>query len=263
MATAETNEAGAGLQAFQREQMRFAAAIRNPDQQPRPDSVDARRMNLYVELFYNNASGSLSTAFPVIRKLFAEERWAALVRDFLIRHRSVTPLFAEISEEFLAFLNNERDNPSDPPFLRELAHYEWVELAVAVGEDETDLDGIDRNGDLMAGVPVISDVAWPLAYQFDVQNIGPEYQPEQPPEQPTYLIVFRDREDEVRFSEINPVTYRLLELLESEENMTGEQAAVRIADELQHADPAVVVAGAQQILDDLREREIIVGSRAA
>ena len=39
----------------------------------------------------------------------------------------------------------------DPPFLAELAHYEWVELALMVAEETIDLDSIDPNGIISPG----------------------------------------------------------------------------------------------------------------
>ncbi|MGB0721234.1 MAG: DNA-binding domain-containing protein [Gammaproteobacteria bacterium] len=245
---------------FQEVQARFAAYIRDPDANPVPDGIEARRMNLYAELFYNGFDSHLSLNFPVIRKITSDERWSALVRDFMRTHRCQTPLFMEIAQEFIAYLRDERNDPSDPPFLLELAYYEWAELALYVADEDKEPGAIDPNGDLMEGHPVVSDLAWPMAFHFDVHHIGPDYQPAEPPGQPSYLVVHRQRDDQIGFMELNPVTYRLLELLDSETSLTGTEAALRISEELGHPNPEVVVQGAAQTLNELRAREILLGT---
>ena len=123
--------------AFQKKQYEFAAHIRNPEQHVRPNEVEDRRMAIYRDLFYNNVEGFISNTFPVLRSLTDDEHWHEMVRDFFSRHHCKTPLFLEIPEEFLNYLQEEREpNPDDPAFLIELAHYEWVELALSVDEDE-------------------------------------------------------------------------------------------------------------------------------
>jgi hypothetical protein len=120
----------------------------------------------------------------------------------------------------------------DPPFLLELAHYEWVELALDIAPDSIDPAGIDPNGDLLAGVPVVSPVAWSLGYRFAVHRIGPDFQPERPGPEPTRLVVYRTRQGGVEFLEVNAVTARLLDLLEQNDQTTGRDALTQIAAEL-------------------------------
>jgi hypothetical protein len=43
----------------------------------------------------------------------------------------------------------------------------------------------------------------------------------EPPEQPTFLVVYRDPKDEVRFLEITPVTYQLLALIQEQPGQTA------------------------------------------
>ena len=257
----------AAVPAFQRLQAQFTGYIRDPEVHAPPEGVDRRRMDLYAELFFNGFDSHLSLNFPVLRKLYADADWQALVRDFMRSHRCRTPLFTEIAQEFLDYLQHQRpDAPqaaADPPFLLELAHYEWVELGLYIADEQQDRVGIDPNGDLMVGVPVVSSLAWPLAYRFDVHRIGPDYRPQEPPEQPSYLVVYRERDERIGFVEINAVSYRLLQLLDGDVPLTGRQAAERIARELEHTDPKVVIAGARSILADMREREIVLGARAA
>ena len=82
-------------------------------------------------------------------------------------------------------------------------------------------------------MPVISPLAWPLAYDYPVHRIGPDFLPKRPDAQPTHLIVWRNRRDEVRFMEANAVTARLMELMKPR-RATGRRLLSRIARELKH-----------------------------
>ena len=247
---------------FIRRQYEFAANIRDPEHQPAPADVEDRRMAIYRELFYNNVEGFLSGTFPVLRTLFDDSDWHLLVRDYFSHHRAQTPLFLEIPREFLNWLKNERtDQAGDLPFLYELAHYEWVELALSISEETLDQDDVNPDGNLLTGVPVLSPLAWHLSYRFPVHKIGPDFLPEEAGETPTNIVVYRNREDEVGFMEVNPVTKRLLELVSENDNQTGEQLLNRIAVEMSHPQPDVVIKGGAEILEGLAQKDIIAGTR--
>ncbi len=97
-----------------------------------------------------------------------------------------------------------------------------------------------------------------LAYAWPVQRIGPDYRPRQP--QPTHLVVYRDAGDRVRFSEVTPVTGRLLDLFASE-TLSGRQAILRLAEALQHPDPGQWLGFGAALLADLRQQGILLGSQ--
>lgn len=249
------------MPAFQTKQYEFAAHIRNPGMNPPPADVEDRRMAIYRELFYNNIENFLCSGFPVLRTLYSDTGWHRMARDFFASHRCKTPLFSEISGEFLAYLQQERKpHPEDPPFLTELAHYEWVELALSVAEQEPQCETIDAEGDLLAGRPALSPLAWLLSYQYPVHRISTESIPEAPGEQPTYLMVYRDLQDRVGFMELNPVTARLVALIEENSGETGRQLLENIARELEHPNPEAVIQGGRQTLLQLRGADIVLGT---
>jgi hypothetical protein len=248
------------MKPFQKVQYAFAAHLRDPRRHKAPRGIEPRRMKIYAELFYNNVQGFLASAFPVLRQITPDVRWHAMARDFFARHESHEPLFHRIAGEFLRYLEHGRGRvKGDPPFLRELAHYEWVELALSVAAVEA--PRASPRGDLLAGTPVVSPLAWPLSYAWPVHRIGPDYQPDAPPPQPTHLVVWRDADDEVKFMETNAVTARLLQLV-GPGRTTGRKALARIARELKHPQPEVVIREGAAILQGLRERGIILGTRA-
>lgn len=248
---------------FQRKQYEFAAHIRDPDSAPAPSGVEDRRMAIYRQLFFNNLSSLLASTFPVLKKISGPARWNGFIRDFMARHQAHTPLFLKVPEEFLDYLQNEREPASDdPPFLLELAHYEWVELALSVAEDFEFDESIDRHGDLLTGVPVISPLAWTLAYRFPVHRIAEEFQPTEAPANPTILVVYRRLNDDLGFLELNPVTARMLELLSDPDgNSAGRVVLEGIAREIDHPDTNVVVQGGHDTLNRMRDLDVILGTR--
>ena len=246
--------------AFQRLQYAFAAHIREPRRHPRPVDVDERRMAVYRELFYNNVAGFISSTFPVLRSLYTETAWDRLVRDFFARHHSRTPLFLEISQEFLHYLAEEHaPTDADPPFLQELAHYEWAELAVSLEEAEVDLEAVDREADLLAGIPVLAPIVWLLAYTYPVHRIGPEFRPTTASETPHFLLVYRDATDTVGFMEVNAVTARLIELMQESGDRSGRDLLAHLAGELPQMSPAAVLEGGKQALSELRAAGVVLG----
>ena len=249
---------------FQDIQYRFAAHLRDPERYNAPDGLEDRRLKIYRELFYNNAEDFLVNAYPVLRKISTDAVWHARVRDFYSRHQSASPQFYKLAEEFLQFIQNERgEHADDPPFLAELAHYEWVELALSISEAELTPELADPNGDPLLAPPVVSPLAWPLAYAFPVHHIGPGIEPTEPPAQPTYLVVYRTRQDDVKFMEINAVSARLLQLIEENPDRSGRELLLGIAAELQHPQPEQIVEAGRGMLAGLRERDIVLGTRHA
>lgn len=250
---------GDNLPGYRATQLAFAAHIRHPQQNPAPAGIEARRMRIYTDLFYNNVESFLAGAFPVAKQILGEQaRWHPLVRRFLHRHGSQSPYFLEISQEFLAFLAA-ADEGDLPPFLLELCHYEWVELALSVADEDLDQVAADRNGDLAVGVPLVSPLIWKLGYQYPVHRIGVANQPTRPPAQPTQLIVYRCRDDRVRFMEVSGLTLPLLDALDGER--TGEQALRCLIAETPGLEPESAYEMGLATLERLRKAEIVLGTR--
>lgn len=243
-------------------QRRFAAHLRDPAQAPAPEGLEDRRLQVYRELFFNNVSGLLAGTFPVLHAILGPERWARLAREFYRDHPCHTPLFLEIPREFLEFLSDERaPGADDPPFLQELAHYEWVELALGIDEQELDALAADPQGDLLAGVPVLSPLAWPLAYRYPVHRLSPEFQPAEPPAEPSFYVARRDRTDQVGFLHANAVTLRLVERLQQHPGLTGAAQLEALADELPQLERSAVLAGGAAALQELRAADVVLGTR--
>jgi hypothetical protein len=240
---------------FRAKQHEFTRYIRDPDN-PTPSDIKPERMAMYRELIYNNIEGFIASNFPVIRKILADGQWHALIQDFILHHHAHTPYFAEIAEEFLEFLEKERNNADDPPFMLELAHYEWMELALSVAQDNEDAS-LQKREVALENTLKLSSLACLLLYQFPVHRIAPEYLPEDPPEQPSTLIAHRDCNDEVKFIEVNPITYRLLEIIQEQGEINVLACLEQVAKETQHPDPELIISGGLQALRELAQKGVV------
>lgn len=222
-------------------------------------------MAIYRELFFNNLHSLLGTFFPVLRKICSDDQWRHAIREFMKVHRARTPYFLELPEEFLAFLQNEYRTLDDEfPFLTELAHYEYAELALRVSTEENDLTGIDPDGDMLAGTPVKSVLAWVFAYHYPVHRISTDFVPTEPGEQPSYLAIYRRSDDKVRFLELNPVTAALLDVVENNEaNLNGEALFGKLAEKIHYPDIDALIKHGVDALEEMRQLEILTGTRAA
>ncbi len=238
------------------QQFTLSRHLRDPASNPPPPGIEERRLAIYRDLFFNNIEGLLAGNFPAIRKTLGDAAWRTLVRRFYAEHRCHTPLFPEIAREFIRFLEG-RAHGHDTPWLRELAHYEWVELALQIADDA--VPAHDPVGDLLEGVPLISPFAWALAYQWPVHRVGPDYRPVSPPDAPTFLLVRRDTDLQVRFAVISPLVYRLVELL-GEGGRAGAAVLQQLASEAGVEDVATFMAQGAAMLMRMRQEGTLLGT---
>lgn len=260
-------------------QATFARHLRDPEIHPAPAGLSDRRLNIYRDLFFGNVEGLLAANFPVLKSLLGRPAWEVLARDFFREHRAQTPLFTEIGREFLRYLEarperrthlESQENevglaagiPADPPWLMELAHYEWVELALSIDERELAEARVDEGADFLTDTPVVSPLAWPLAYRFPVHRLAPDFKPTEVPNSPTLLLVLRDRRDEVRFSAIDPLTYALLQRLHAGFNGTGTALLEELADAA-GGSRQNFVGKAPSLYASLADRDALLGARFA
>jgi uncharacterized protein len=236
---------------FQEYQHAFTAHIRDPINNPKPNNVDEERMKVYREGVYNNIFESASVCFPISQETIGEQDWNATITRFVATHHARSPIFREIPYELVQFLINDRDTPD---FIKQLAHYEWVELAVA--NMQTEIPQLSKEPNLLDNVPVLAPSHMLLQYDYPVQKISAQFKPQET--ETTHLLVFRNSAYEVKFIELNPMVYRMLEMIKQE--MTGKQALNALAKQIQHPQPQVIIEFGVEILDDLMMQQAIIGS---
>lgn len=245
---------------FQDVQTIFTQHMRDPENNPAPAGVEGRRLKIYRELVYNNIEGFIANSFPVLRKITPDEQWHKMLRDYVSNHQAHTPLFPKMPQEFLKYLEHERTSyPEDFPFIFELAHYEWIETSIAMDPREIDFTGINKTGDLLQGMPVLSQLAQPFVYHWPVHKISPDYLPREKPQEATYIIVYRKINDNVGFMVLNTVSARLIEKIQNNIGKSGKEILIDIVHELNHPDPDVVIKGGLEIMHDMYEKNILLG----
>jgi hypothetical protein len=248
-------------------QTRFAAHIRNPEKNAAPADVEDRRMAIYRRLFFNNIRNFLGSYYPVLKGISGTDGWARLARDFYVEYRAQTPLFPELPREFLRYIQDERaEVAGDPPFIKELTHYEWIRHALSL--EEQDLPAkqqpdSDSEADLLEQIFTLSPLAWPLSYRYPVHRISPDFQPQEPPDAMTHLLIYRTRKDMVKFMKLNPVSVLLLSKLQENKTGTSRQLLESIAQEINHPKPTTVIENGTDLLRKWLNKDIILDAAAS
>lgn len=247
---------------FQRYQLAFTAHIRNPELHPKPANVIEKRMAIYRESVFNNILESVSICFPVCQSVLGKRKWRHLIRNFVANHSANSPLFREIPQQFLAFLESIEDLP---PYLKPLAHYEWIELAISsqqtspLSTQASIQQTLSTESNYLDNVITLAPASALLAYDYPVHKISKRFKPTAV--EKTYLLVFRNTNFEVKFIALNPVTFNLLSLiwlsLTQSQPLTGRLALTTLANQLQHPDLDLFMRFGAEILDDLGKQQAI------
>lgn len=250
-----------GLAAYQQS---MGLHLRDPKRHPRPAGLDARRTAIYSTLVMNNIEGCLATALPVCKAVLGA-RWPRLMRAFCRDARSHTPLYHELSGEFLTWLMAAAPTLRLPVWLVSLAHYEWAELAVEVMETKpvTTWASADLSHWPSAQAARANPALLALNYDWPVHRIGPDHRPRRP--QATALVVYRNEHERVKFQLVNSPTLRLIALLTPSDDRaqalpTPQAACEQIAVEMgRPGDEGLIDAGLAQVLTLLRAQVLLPG----
>jgi hypothetical protein len=200
------------------QQFALTRHLRDPLHAPVPAALDARRVQIYRDLLFNNLQALLGSGFPVLLQLLEAEEWDALCRRYFVEHRCVSPLFTEVAAEFVAWLQVQEALPR--PFLAELAHYEWVELALQ-SRDAHPLAACGADVDPWQSPLQRSPLAWPLFYHWPLQQIGVAFQPAVAPPEPNFLLARRVADGRIVFSQLSPLAWQLLMQMDAAEPRNG------------------------------------------
>ncbi|MDP5150298.1 HvfC family RiPP maturation protein [Rheinheimera baltica] len=242
---------------FQQIQHAFINHIKDPEGMPIPEGVADSRMAVYRELFFNNVQSFVSSAFPVLKSLYSEVHWLALVRHFFKNHQCTSPYFLDIAEHFLQYLQQSYQiTEQDPEFLLELAHYEWVELYLATKPLkvlETPLLPEQVNQQPLA----LSALALVLVYHVAVHQISVDFKPAVGEPEHCYLL-YRNSEDDVKFVAINQLTALLLQTLQQMPGVALDTLVQQLVPLLPQFNTAQLMQGAQSILQDFATKGVLV-----
>src|SRR5690606_19076805 len=119
----------------------------------------------------------------------------------------------------------------------------------------------DPDGDLLDGIPLLSPLAWPLAYRWPVDRIGPDWQPQAITSEPTLVLLRREADGSVHFSKLSPLLHRLLQLVEGNRERSGRELLLQLAQEAGQPDADGFLAEAAPMLQRLHAENVLSGTR--
>lgn len=203
---------------FRAVQEGFTRWLRHPAREPVPAGIAQRRLDTYRELLLNNVTSFVEIAFPVARALLPEALWTRLTGSFFSDHRCRSAFFHDISLHFREHVEGLAwPELAGYPWLRELLHFEWMELVADIAETPPPRTGhpglpASDNMPLQLNVPV-----WPLAYQWRVHVWRADTPPESLTPSPVALLLWRDTNLDLRTHEVAPAAAWLIEQLAGDE----------------------------------------------
>jgi hypothetical protein len=180
-----------------------------------------------------------------------------MVRDFFISHESQTPYFMQLAGEFSAYLAQGQLRSGLPDFLPELAHYEWIELALFTMDEELPESAIEAEE--LGDTPLaLSPLALPLAYQHPVHLIGPNVLPKEPSQEPSFILVLRDAEDRVRFFELQLLSFQLLHHIQQNPGLIARDWLSDLADQTNVNEKPTFIRNGLALLQSFNEHRIFI-----
>lgn len=236
---------------FQKTQFAFIQAVRNPES-PLPQGVDAERMAIYRDLFFNNIQGFVNQAFPVLRSIYLPADWQQLLRQFFQTATFENPYFVSIAETFLDWFSEQSQRY---PFAQELAHYEWVELYLGTLAADP-VEPFNLQGPMR-----LASTALVLQYQYKVMLIQPNHLPTEPEAAGCFMLVYRNSADEIRFIELAPFSAALLNLLAEHEGLEFSELCQQFAALVPQLPMSDWLAQAESLCIDLAQKGIIQPSK--
>ena len=241
------------MKPFQETQLAFTEYLRRPEM----GEQRSRQQEIYRDSIYKNINQCIADVFPITNSIIPESEWELMIRKFISVHRLQTPYFLEICQEFLAYLMQTRKPlPSDHPFLLELAHFEWIQLALDIADmnsPECEHNSAPPENSLWKASPLVVG----LTYLYPVHIIDECYLPTESGIHPTYLLVYRNRNDDVKTLATNNLNLRIIQLLQVHEKITHLKIFQLLSAELSDHSQEIILAKILTILCMLAEKEIV------
>ncbi|WP_017444672.1 DNA-binding domain-containing protein [Gayadomonas joobiniege] len=239
---------------FIKTQKAFANAIRNPASAHQL-AIESRRLAIYQDLFFNNISGFVKQAFPVLASLYSNTDWQSMCGQFFNQHQNKSPYFTDLRNEFLTFLQHEyKMTVKDPVFIQELAHYEWLEMEIMQTSHlfkQANLNQVAEQSFYLAPTAQL------VSYPYPVHKISQQWRPTES-KSTTYLIVYLKTPYKAAFSEVSAATACVLELIKQ----NNSNRLYKLADSMQQMMPKqdfeVIIAGLRDSLATLADEGILL-----
>ena len=245
-------------------QRQYTRYLRDPDNAPLPSGTDAMRMRLCAVHFRAKLCHLLRLRMPGLVGALGKDRTLALLNDYVRLPRMSLGGGSSFEDSFLRWLKDECAAPALPPWIPDFVEFTLAAMQVKSPPVDSGL-ALDSDGDLLAGVPVFSEPARLLCLGWPVHRVDGDFNPNTGanPKEPTWLIVYRNRRGEGGYLELNRMAADVVARVR--DNFTGRTGAEILADAnagFSFNDPGAVLRDGFGILEALRQRDIILGTRA-
>lgn len=245
------------MKPFQEMQLAFTDYLRKKEIDVTMGEQQSRQKEIYRDLVYKNINHCIADMFPITKNIISETDWKLMISHFISSHRLQTPYFLEICQEFLVYLIHTRQPlPTDYPFMIELAHFEWIQLALDIAE--INFPEYQHNSDpTEKSTWKVSPLVVGLTYSYPVHIIDESYLPKESGAQPTYLLVYRNRNDDIKILTTDNLSLRIIQLLQTHENINSVQIFQLLSAELDESQKEIMSPRILPILCVLAENEIV------
>lgn len=136
------------------------------------DVVGAKteRLPHYRRLVFNVILDSLTSAFPLTKKLLGHARFEALCHDFFSNHACQEAQVYRMTGEFAQYIQQKRDSAlvHEFPFISELLDFEWTEMDMYMMEDIRMNRETKDNGDWLNDLIALNPESKLLQYTYPV-----------------------------------------------------------------------------------------------
>lgn len=181
-------------------QAALAEAIRNPEQ-PIPNQIDSKRLTIYRRLIRNNLRQFIDRCFSESLTFLETEHWEALQQKFLAEAYPESPYFNDIPIQFLQYLQTHHAALNLPESILALMDFEATQLQAEIEQTEHSVHEWHEQTPL-----TWSKSAFLKQYNYDF--LSSDFA--EIVNQPDYILVWRNREDEVCYQQLNKEEWTLL-----------------------------------------------------
>ncbi len=205
----------------------------------------AKRLWVYRELVDFALSDPLNDGFPILKAfLETEAQWEPCQRAFFAARTISSIYYRDLNPTFLAWLAESQWGAERWPFILSLAHWEYTELELIILPQPTAPTALPPTPEPHT-MAVFREVRH-LTYPFKVHE-ATEESPEPLPGE-THLLAWRDVEGQFQSLALSPHASALIGQLLMKQTLDKACEAVGVS-----------YADALPLLEDLREREVLLG----
>jgi len=179
---------------------------------PELKGIIPENISQYRRLVYNVIDDMLQNAYPLTFDLLTDEEWDSAINDFFRIHKCQSPQVWYMPKEFYVYLSKvQHPLLRVYPFLEELLQFEWAEVELFMMPDIKNEHL--TNGSISKDKLVINPEHKLFAFEFPVhrKNAGSIDITDRGD---FYVIGYRNKNGDVKFTDLSPALLRLLEYLQ-------------------------------------------------